>query len=187
MTDEHSVTRGGYEEPPDNFKVKDGKDNTIFCFRCQGSTLPARQGDSVPGIGKGGREMIQCDHCNLSWHLECLDPPLAVPPKKIVRNGKTKATWMCPNHTDPLLNDIDPTTNPENTDRPTTSRRYKIREPKNAVTVNSTMTRGVKNNGIIEVIDDPSGDELSTPDTPFQIPRLSERGIKLDFIDRIKQ
>ncbi|KIO34273.1 hypothetical protein M407DRAFT_16810 [Tulasnella calospora MUT 4182] len=44
----------------------------------------------------GWRAMISCDYCLLSWHLDCLDPPLVClpPPHK---------KWMCPNHIEHVL------------------------------------------------------------------------------------
>lgn len=38
-----------------------------------------------------GHPIISCDYCRLHWHMDCLDPPMAVPPM----NGRR---WMCPNH-----------------------------------------------------------------------------------------
>ena len=189
LTDDHRPTRGGYEEPPDHFKIKDGKDNTVFCFRCQGSSLPIRQSDDIPAVGRGGREIIQCDHCNLSWHLECLDPPLAVAPKKIKTGpNRPKTTWMCPNHIDPELNSIDPQANLSNRDRPTFSRKYKVRRPKDSITVDSNLNRGFKNNGLFEIQNESSDDDTWTPtSTAVQILRVPERGVKLDFIDRVKR
>ena len=129
--------------------------------------------------------MIQCDYCNLSWHLECLDPPLAVAPPK--ESKTSRILWMCPNHVDPLLNDIDPKANPSNQDRPTTSRNYRIRRPKNLTFVNTTLTRGSKNNGLIEVVSDSDDDEALTPPASPQYLRIPQRSIKLDFIDRMKR
>ena len=133
--------------------------------------------------------MIQCDHCNLSWHLECLDPPLAVAPKKIKTGpNRAKATWMCPNHIDFELNGIDPQANLTNKDRPTLGRKYKVRRPKASITVDSNLTRGFKNNGLVEIANESSDDDILTPtsSTP-QLIRVPERGIKLDFIDRVKR
>ncbi|KAG8907169.1 hypothetical protein FRB99_005141 [Tulasnella sp. 403] len=62
---------------------------------------------SEPGVGpgirlnpgdttSGWRSMLSCDYCLLSWHLDCLDPPLVClpPPHK---------KWMCPNHAEHVL------------------------------------------------------------------------------------
>lgn len=59
----------------------DKNDNPIFCYFC---------GDS--GFNK---EIINCDYCSLSWHLDCLDPP-------ITSVKKLGSKWKCPNHIDDL-------------------------------------------------------------------------------------
>ena len=180
----YRVTRGGYEEPHDNSKTKDGKD-LLICICCGGSGPPARQDDEKPASKRAGPEVIQCDHCELSWHLDCLDPPLAVAPQRSKANP-SKPVWMCPRHVDPELNNIDPTVNILNKDRPEKSRKLKIRKPRNALVVDTALSRGVKNNGLIEIINEPSDDEanLSKPPNLFRAP---ERGFKLDFIDRVKR
>uniref|UniRef100_A0A914VW75 PHD-type domain-containing protein n=1 Tax=Plectus sambesii TaxID=2011161 RepID=A0A914VW75_9BILA len=38
--------------------------------------------------------LVQCDFCPLTFHLDCLDPPLAAAPKE---------RWMCPNHVEHAL------------------------------------------------------------------------------------
>jgi hypothetical protein len=40
--------------------------------------------------------IITCDFCPLSWHLDCMDPPMTapLPPNK---------RWICPAHAEPLL------------------------------------------------------------------------------------
>lgn len=40
--------------------------------------------------------MISCDYCNLNWHMDCLEPPLAVVP-----NAQRK--WQCPNHAEQAM------------------------------------------------------------------------------------
>lgn len=47
--------------------------------------LPQRADPIVP------RPLIRCDYCPLLWHLDCLDPPLAVAP-----SGERR--WTCPAH-----------------------------------------------------------------------------------------
>ncbi|CAM4882651.1 unnamed protein product [Rotaria socialis] len=54
-----------------------------YCFTCRKST--ALQGPS-----------IHCDYCPLTYHLDCLTPPMTLLP---LLNEK----WMCPNHIEPLL------------------------------------------------------------------------------------
>ncbi|KAJ5900692.1 uncharacterized protein N7473_004762 [Penicillium subrubescens] len=40
------------------------------------------------------RPIIRCDYCPSYFHLDCLDPPLAIPPNP-------RAGWMCPKHVRP--------------------------------------------------------------------------------------
>ena len=94
---------------------------------------------------------------------------------------------MCPNHIDSELNSIDPKANISNKDRPTTGRKYKIRRPKDVVFVDTALKRGLKNNGLIEIINESSDEEISTPRSPAQLLRAPEKGLKLDFIDRVKR
>ena len=56
--------------------------NSAFCFCCRGSALRGT--------------LLMCDYCPLSWHMDCLDPPLSSPPYPTVK-------WMCPNHADRFL------------------------------------------------------------------------------------
>ncbi|KAG8924475.1 hypothetical protein FRC02_010407 [Tulasnella sp. 418] len=44
----------------------------------------------------GWRSMISCDYCGLSWHLDCLTPPLVTLPP-------SHKKWMCPNHVDHII------------------------------------------------------------------------------------
>lgn len=130
--------------------------------------------------------MIQCDHCNLSWHLDCLDPPLAVAPKKSKNKG-AKATWMCPNHIDFELANMDPNVNAANGTSQRRARKYRVRRPKVISIVDTALRRGFKNNGLIEIENESSDEEDLTAKSSGQILRVPEKGIKLDFIDRIKR
>jgi len=38
--------------------------------------------------------LVKCDYCPLSFHLDCLDPPLSEVPRDV---------WMCPNHVEQFL------------------------------------------------------------------------------------
>jgi len=38
--------------------------------------------------------LVKCDYCPLSFHLDCLDPPLSEIPRDV---------WMCPNHVEQFL------------------------------------------------------------------------------------
>lgn len=149
-------TRTGYDLPLDTLKLKDAKDNIILCFKCNQSAM-------------GRRDMINCDFCNLYWHLDCLDPPLASAPKK-----SGKGTWKCPNHVDSEVA----------VPRSASGKVYKIRRPRNPGVIQPALTRGTKNNGIIEIEDEISDEEDQPPGTIYRIPA---RAIKLDFITKIKQ
>ncbi|KAJ9084893.1 hypothetical protein DSO57_1019397 [Entomophthora muscae] len=58
------------------------KDAIVLCYYCRLSGLRG--------------PIIACDYCSLYWHMDCLTPPLAVPPPPHLK-------WMCPNHADHLL------------------------------------------------------------------------------------
>ena len=170
--------RGGYEQLPDNFKLKDNKENSVLCFRCGGSSLDKR-------------EIVPCDYCNLSWHLDCLDPPLAVSPVK--RNNGRKNTWMCPNHVDHELTHLGQKAQmlvqSSKKSHAKAGRAFKIRRPKNATIVDIGLRRGFKNNGLVEIENDPSddGSDYEEKQNVGKVYRVTESGLKLDFIDRVKR
>ncbi|KAI9248496.1 hypothetical protein BDA99DRAFT_228168 [Phascolomyces articulosus] len=66
----------------DEHRLKDPDGNIIICFRCRKSALHGR--------------MITCDYCPLSWHMDCIDPPMVSMP-----NPARK--WMCPTHVEHVL------------------------------------------------------------------------------------
>ena len=63
-----------------------------------------------------------------------------------------------------------------------------MRRPKNVKVLNTFLPRGLKNNGLIEIENDPSDSEndMEVVDDSV-VYRLPEKGIKLDFIDRLKR
>jgi len=109
----------------------------------------------------------------LNWHLDCLDPPLANPPP----SGKGRAPWRCPNHADHELEGS----------VPQAPGRRKIRRPKQPEIVDVNLRRGFKNDGRIEVLLDRTFEEDLVQPNARVVYRLQERGIKLDFIDRVKR
>lgn len=146
-------------------------------------------------MGKGGfatREIIGCDFCACSWHLDCLDPPLASAPNRKSTNGKPRHTWMCPAHVDEELLYLDPSLKPANTAakliQPPTSRSYRVRRPKHPKIIDIGLRRGFRNNGFIEIENESSGeeDEIYKELSSARV-RAPERGFKLDFIDRINR
>lgn len=48
----------------------------------------------ICGKGLAKQSMINCDYCERSFHLDCTDPPLTIPPKYF---------WMCQFHIEPCL------------------------------------------------------------------------------------
>ena len=138
-------------------KIHDSKGNPILCFKCGKSAL-------------GHREIIACDYCPHRWHLDCLDPPLTYPPSMTIN-------WKCPAHFDQDL---------LNFKNPGGDRVFKVRRPKHPRIVDSALSRGLINNGLVEVGSDPA-DEEEDMDVPGLIYRVPEKSVKLDFIDRCRR
>lgn len=96
-------SRHGQLEDRDPYRLKDRNGDPILCFRCGLSALPhcntpvqpkrPRKVPQRPTNAEGWRSIVSCDYCDLSWHLDCLDPPLDSMPLLGVK-------WMCPNHAD---------------------------------------------------------------------------------------
>ncbi|ODQ53561.1 hypothetical protein SAICODRAFT_24800 [Saitoella complicata NRRL Y-17804] len=114
--------------------------------------------------GKSALEgaIISCDHCPSHWHLDCLSPPLIGMPSHIKR-------WMCPNHALHAMK--------------------KQRVPKGRKVVDVQLSRGFKNNGDVEIANEQEKEaedefeEFTVQDVKYRLP---ERGIKLDFLDKVK-
>ncbi|KAL7275175.1 hypothetical protein RUND412_001896 [Rhizina undulata] len=123
--------------------------------------LKDKQGNAIlcHSCGKSavdGQRIISCDFCPLSWHLDCILPvPMSNPPP-------SSKKWMCPAHADFL----------------------QPRRPKKAVVANTFLRRGFKNNGVIEIENE---EEETFDDVMINgvVYRLPERGIKLDFIEKV--
>ena len=67
-----------------------------------------------------------------------------------------------------------------------------MRRPRNAKVVETSLQRGHINNGIIEIVDDSDTDEddgefIEDDTASGTVFRIPAKGIKLDFIDRVKQ
>lgn len=167
-------TRSGFVEE-DPYKLTDKNGNPIFCYKCKKSSL-------------SGGPIARCEYCSLNWHLDCLNPPLPT-----VKTVGTK--WKCPNHADHAFK--------------------KKRRPKTAKVVDSTLRRGFRNDGNIEVLLSSDEDEMEfdSRDIPIHnsydtlsgvtapvpqhilkphvqngvIYRIPERGVKLDFIQRVHE
>ncbi|KAK8854692.1 hypothetical protein IAR55_003431 [Kwoniella newhampshirensis] len=154
--------RKGFQEERDPFRIRDGKQKQIACYVCNGSSLPLHSLTTDPE--SAWRQIVTCDYCNLSWHLDCLTPPLSSMP-----NSARK--WMCPNHVEQVM-----------------PRRRTVRNNLEFVDVE---TPGERNNGNIQIVADP--EESRLPDLEYEDMvinrkkfRVPERVIKLDFWDKIK-
>ncbi|TQN73094.1 hypothetical protein CSHISOI_02385 [Colletotrichum shisoi] len=149
----------GYEETPDFFKIRDGDGSAVLCHNCQ---LPAAD----------NRAILPCSQCSLYWHLDCLDPPLAIPP--VLR------TWRCPMHADDLLAELPKELAPA----------HRFRKIKGAPAITPAFSRGMKNNGIIEIEDEESEDEATgwnDVKTFGRVYKLPAKGIILDFISQLRK
>ncbi|CAJ2510138.1 Uu.00g060380.m01.CDS01 [Anthostomella pinea] len=147
------------EEPYDFYKVKNN-DGPVLCHICH-------KGSS------GNRAIIPCSVCKLHWHLECLDPPLALPP--VLR------TWRCPCHVEEMLSSIPARLAPA----------HRYRKIKNAPVIEQSYSRGMANNGWIEIEEDDDDDESPhvwrEQESFGRVFRVSAKGIKEDFISRVRQ
>ena len=149
------ATRSGKYEDPIYMRLFENKnsENIILCVRCG-------------RLSDGYRPIIQCDFCPCSWHMDCLDPPLANPPFQRGGSDKPSHVWMCPNHAQidlGLYNDE-------------TFHREKIRRPKNARLYDIEVLPDEEQ---MEMLEEQNGDGT--------VYRLPEKGIQLDFITRVKQ
>ncbi|KAI5811221.1 hypothetical protein DFH27DRAFT_16488 [Peziza echinospora] len=157
-----SGSNGEYMELQDNKPLKRGG----FVEELDHYRTKDKNGQSIfcykCGLSSlGQKKIISCDFCPLYWHLDCLNPPLANPPAPARK-------WMCPAHAEQGL--------------------LQPRRPRNAKVVDTFLRRGHRNNGYIEIENSESEDEMQfhEHEQGGVIYRLPERGIKLDFIDKIR-
>lgn len=166
------MNRAGFIEEPNYKETRDSKGNLIICYRC--------------GLTSNGRDIIPCDFCTARWHLDCTDPPLAVPPRRR-GDGKPSSSWRCPLHVEHDLTAIGRQAEAAPGDL---GRIPRLRKPKNAVSLDIRVARGFRNSGIVEI--DLMKDELDYDKTKeffmdSKVHRIPEKGIRLDFIDRVKK
>lgn len=163
------MNRAGFIEEPNYKEPRDSKGKLNLCKGC--------------GLGTNGKDLIPCDYCEAKWHLDCVDPPLPIPPRR--RAGdKPNASWRCPLHIDQDLVDLGRQAEAAPGDL---GGRPRLRKPKNAKHVDVDFPRGFRNNGVIDVElseDSPSIREIDMAGTIYRLP---EQAIRLDFIDRVKR
>lgn len=166
------MNRAGFIEEPNYKETRDSKGNIIRCYRCN--------------LTSNGRDIIPCDYCPAKWHLDCTDPPLAVPPRRRL-GDKPGASWRCPLHVEHDLLAVGRQADAAPGDL---GRIPRLRKPKNAVPLDVAVTRGFRNNGIIEIDllpDEPDINKTKEFNMHGKIHRIPELGLRLDFIDRVKK
>lgn len=149
-------SRTGRYDDPFLLRITDAKGKLIVCVKCGQTT-------------NGRRPIIQCDFCPCAFHMDCLDPPLAVPPTQRVGSDRLYHTWMCPNH---ALHDM----------------CYPVRDEEGYETMK--RIRRPKNPRFIDVEVLPENEEeenLEDEEKEGITYRVSEKGIKLNFIERVKR
>jgi hypothetical protein len=148
--------------------------------------------------------MLKCDFCHAHWHLDCLDPPLANPPH-ISLEASQRDAWRCPRHIEHDLrsgqlyqNDLNAVDDVEMGDAAPIPRvARKVRKRKHPKVVEPTFARGMRNNGLIDIINDPDddtdgeGNYVFGPDDPkdlnSKVFRIPEKGVILDFVSKVKR
>ncbi|KAG5996925.1 hypothetical protein E4U54_002468 [Claviceps lovelessii] len=159
VTNKPAKKRNGYDELPDFFKQReDGQ--AVLCHGCQKSATEIRA-------------IIPCSACPYHWHIDCLDPPLAVPP--------VLKTWRCPAHIDDILIEV-----------PSLAPAHRFRKVKASQTISPAISRGVRNNGYIEVdwdgfeseeADHSGWTDVSSFGRTYKLPA---KGVILDFIEQLR-
>ncbi|KAF5673347.1 essential subunit of the histone deacetylase rpd3s complex [Fusarium circinatum] len=149
--------KNGYEELPDFFKQRD-EGQAVICHGCQKPATDVRA-------------IIPCSICPFYWHIDCLDPPLAVPP--------VLKTWRCPLHPEEIMAEVR-----------SLAPAHRFRKIKGTQTIVPSLTRGTKNNGYIEIDweDEPEPANNSgwpDPDSFGRAYKLPAKGIVLDFIEQL--
>jgi len=164
------MNRAGFFEEPNYKELRDSKGHFISCYRCRSTS--------------NGRDIIPCDYCPARWHLDCLDPPLAVPPRRRI-GDKPNASWRCPLHAEHDLINIG---RAEGAAPGDLGRMPRLRRPKSAIPFDVAVPRGFRNNGVIDVkLMKDEVPDIKEVEMHGQVYRLPEMGIRLDFIDRVKR
>jgi hypothetical protein len=149
--------------------------------------------------------MLKCDFCHVYWHLDCVDPPLANPPH-IDLEASQRDAWRCPRHIEHdlrsgllLQNDLSSKDgDSEMADAAPVARvprRVRLRNrPRYDET---TLSRGMRNNGLIDIPNDPGDDtdgesnyvfgDNESKDVNSKIFRVTEKGIIHDFVSKVKR
>jgi hypothetical protein len=137
-------------------RLFDAKGQIIVCVAC--------------GLTSNGvRPIIQCDYCPCSFHMDCVDPPLALPPNQRPGSDKAYHNWMCPNHAEHELFNV-------RMDNNEAGQKYRIRRPRHPRIID------------VDILpDDSEAERLEEREYQGILYRVSESGLKLNFIERIKR
>lgn len=172
------LSRNGFAEDIDPYRLRDRQNKPILCYRC---------GESA--IGSAG--IVSCDYCSSHWHFDCVVPPLHGPPSSYRK-------WMCPLHTDDLTVGQIHKLSYDTADL----RQPSIRRLKQSRTLDVSLKRGFNNDGNIDVLvseeepdpasDSDTGSENQSDCAPMANLsniryRLPAKGIILDFLDTCHQ
>ncbi|CAK7267300.1 hypothetical protein SEPCBS57363_002526 [Sporothrix epigloea] len=122
---------------------------------------------------KDDKPIIPCAFCGLWWHIDCLQPPMANPP--VLRN------WRCPAHADDILAKLPVELGPA----------HRFRKIKGASVIKPAYSRGMINNGYIELNFDDDFSDNNSGWTDWQsfgrVQRTGAKGVKLDFLEQIRK
>ncbi|TYJ55769.1 hypothetical protein B9479_003547 [Cryptococcus floricola] len=160
------IDRKGFLEDRDPFRLRDGRQKKVACFHCGGSSLPKHSVLTDPEAT--WRQMISCDYCPSSWHLDCLSPPPSIMPSA----GRK---WMCPNHPEHVM-----------------PKRRTLNEGLEIIDISKP---GQLNNGNIEIIV-PETTAIGKDGKQFEYEdmvinrkkfRVPEKVVKLDFWNKIQR
>lgn len=117
----------------------------------------------------GRQPIIQCDYCPCAFHMDCCDPPLPLPPIQKGGSDRRHHSWMCPNH---VWHDLKYWVK----DEEGYDMLKRIRRPKRPRMID------------VEVLpDEEEVERMEEQEEEGIMYRVSERGLKLDFIHRVKR
>ena len=121
------------EKTPDTadlLALVDENDRPILCFACNKSSLPTETNPVE-------RPILTCVECAARWHIDCVDPPLTHVPAAVIKR------WRCPLHAEA---DIEQSA--------LLYPAHRNRRVRGAPALTPIYSRGMKNNGLIEIEDD---------------------------------
>lgn len=139
-----------------HLRLFDSKGKLIVCVACGRTTNFVRP-------------IIQCDYCACNWHMDCVDPPLALRPNQKPGSDKRYHNWMCPNHTQNDLWIF-------GMEDDGTIRRHRIRRPRHPRVIDVDVLPA-----------DSDAERLEEKESHGIMFRVSESGIKQEFINKVKR